>query len=108
MSQCKPLGSLYGEQALWEGQQGLALWEEAGAQRPKVERARGEALISDPQIPKPLASPGKSRLLGIQRPSRAVGLQRPNGRPQPPAHGVSSLPFWLKGIPASSPHQWCC
>lgn len=40
MSQCKPLGSLCGEQALWERQWGLALGEEAGA-----ERARAEALI---------------------------------------------------------------
>lgn len=40
MSQCKPLGSLYGEQAVWERPRGLALGEEAGA-----ERAREEALI---------------------------------------------------------------
>lgn len=26
MSQCKPLGSLYGEQALWEKAAGAALW----------------------------------------------------------------------------------
>lgn len=43
MSQCNPLGTLSGEQALWERQRGLAPWEEAGAEREaQAERDQGE------------------------------------------------------------------
>ena len=93
MSQCNSLGSLYGEQALWERQPALPLGGRLGPEgRPRCERAQGQALIS-----KPHTSPRKTLPDEIDRPSRAVA---PRAKQQPPTAGLwSPLPLLVKGPP---------
>lgn len=102
MSQCNSLGSLYGEQALWERQPALPLGGRLGPEgRPRRERAQGQALIS-----KPPTSPRETLPDEVDRPSRAVA---PRAKQQPPTAGLwSPLPLWLKGTPVVFSHQWCC
>lgn len=93
--QCNSLGSLYGEQALWEGGR-RCLGGGRTEGRPKCERAQGQALIS-----KPPTSPRKILPDEIDRPSRAVA---PKPEQQPPTAGLwSPLPLWLKGHPGCFP-----
>ena len=94
MSQCNPLGTLYGEQALWERQLELPLGRRLGrVGRPTCERAQGQALIS-----KPPASPRKILPDEINRPSRAVARR---AKQQPPTAGLwSPLPPLVKGHPS--------